>query len=188
MFEWYRNAFECYAYLADVKSIHDLEKSKWFTRGWTLQELIAPFSVGGFNFLWDEIGTKRSMKKEISEITGIPPSVLDPIGNIDVKNISVAQIMSWAANRETSRTEDCAYSLLGLFGVNMPMIYGEGNKAFNRLQLEIMKTSDDLSLFAWVDESDIYCRIPDHSQHRLASFPPVVTQNGVTVTRPMSIP
>ncbi|KAE9373340.1 HET-domain-containing protein [Stipitochalara longipes BDJ] len=146
MFEWYRNAVQCYAYLADAETVEEFVKSRWFTRGWTLQELLAPLSVIFFNKNWEEIGTKASLAGEISTITGIPRVVL--LTNSD-KEFSVAQIMSWAAKRETTREEDIAYSLLGLFDVNMPMIYGEGRKAFQRLQLEIMKASEDHSIFAW---------------------------------------
>jgi Heterokaryon incompatibility protein (HET) len=147
MFEWYRNAVQCYAYLSDTEAVNEVVKSRWFTRGWTLQELLAPLSVIFFDKHWKELGTKASLAKEISARTGIPHVVL--LTN-SKGEFSVAQIMSWAAKRETTREEDMAYSLLGLFGVNMPMIYGEGKKAFRRLQLEIMKASDDHSIFAWV--------------------------------------
>jgi hypothetical protein len=147
MFEWYRNAVQCYAYLSDTETVDEVIKSRWFTRGWTLQELLAPLSVIFFNKEWKELGTKASLAEEISTITGIPRVVL--LTN-SKGEFSVAQIMSWAAKRETTREEDMAYSLLGLFGVNMPMIYGEGKKAFRRLQLEIMRASEDHSIFAWV--------------------------------------
>ncbi|XHF97158.1 hypothetical protein AWENTII_000760 [Aspergillus wentii] len=97
-----------------------------------------------FNSHWDEIGTKASLQRIISQVTGIPSGVVlfnDPTA-------SVAQRMSWASGRQTSRLEDRAYSLMGLFGVHMPMIYGEGEMAFQRLQLEIMKVSSDQTLFA----------------------------------------
>ena len=146
MFTWYRDAVQCYAFLSDIESVEELPKSRWFMRGWTLQELIAPLSVIFFNKYWKELGTKASITREIATITNIPRAVL--LSN-SREDFSVAQIMSWAAKRETTRVEDRAYSLLGLFGVNMPMIYGEGNKAFRRLQLEIMKESRDHSIFAW---------------------------------------
>jgi hypothetical protein len=146
MFAWYRNASECYTYLSDILSGSDFTTSKWFTRGWTLQELIAPSSVVFFDQDWKEIGTKASLKHSISAVTGIPLKVLLSNG---ARDISVAQIMSWAANRETTRSEDIAYCLLGLFDVHMPMIYGEADKAFIRLQNEILKVSDDQSIFAW---------------------------------------
>jgi hypothetical protein len=147
MFTWYRDAAECYAYLEDVSSEVAFTSSKWFTRGWTLQELIAPPSVVFFNANWEEIGTKSSLRDSISTVTGIPSSIL--LRQTATLQPCVAQIMSWASKRETTRIEDTAYCLLGLFDVHMPMIYGEGTKAFTRLQLEIMKTSHDQSIFAW---------------------------------------
>jgi hypothetical protein len=140
----------CYSYLADVPSNAvykpEFEKSKWFTRGWTLQELIAPSTVIFLDQNWKEMGTKSSLHLEISAITGIPTDILLN-GNLECA--SIAQKMSWASKRETARVEDLAYCLMGLFGINMPMLYGEGERAFIRLQEEIMKASDDHSLFAW---------------------------------------
>jgi hypothetical protein len=148
MFRWYQNAATCYAYLGDVSSsdTQPFTYSRWFTRGWTLQELIAPTDVLFFDQNWDEIGSRASLGEDISNITKIPFTALM---NAPLQNHSVAEIMSWAAGRKTTRIEDRAYSLLGLFGVSMPMIYGEGEKAFLRLQLEIMKATTDHSLFAW---------------------------------------
>ncbi|KAI5987984.1 heterokaryon incompatibility protein-domain-containing protein [Pisolithus orientalis] len=159
MYRWYRNAQVCYAYLNDVdgsvfpvrRDVIKFGKSfgwpEWFVRGWTLQELIAPKQVEFFNKDWVSIGNKRRLAPVLQEITGIPTEVLR-VG-LDVKRLCVAEIMSWAAKRETTRVEDRAYSLMGLFRVNMPMLYGEGEKAFQRLQLEIIRTSNDHSIFAW---------------------------------------
>ena len=157
MYLWYENAEVCYAYLADVSPRPSwkaaFRESRWFTRGWTLQELIAPSKIIFFVQGWQEIGTKASLREAISARTGIPVSVLsgDP-GGIDTA--SIAQKMSWAAGRRTARVEDIAYCLLGIFSVNMPLIYGEGERAFIRLQEEILKISDDQSLFAWQSEDD----------------------------------
>lgn len=155
MFKWYRKAAECYAYLQDVRP-RDIRstfrKSRWFTRGWTLQELIAPPTILFFDYRWSKFGSKASLSGDIEDWTTIPSAVL-MTGTLT--NYSVAKIMSWAAGRKTTRVEDMAYSLLGLFGVSMPMVYGEGEKAFTRLQLEIMKTSTDHSLFAWKGEGDV---------------------------------
>ncbi|KAE9370893.1 HET-domain-containing protein [Stipitochalara longipes BDJ] len=146
MFKWYRNSTECYIYLADVTQVEDLAASRWFTRGWTLQELIAPESAIFFDKEWNDIGTKSSLAFEVSTITKIPKEVLlRQRGG----QYSIAQVMSWAAKRETTRVEDIGYCLLGIFDVHMPMIYGEGEKAFLRLQHEIIKGSTDQSLFAW---------------------------------------
>lgn len=153
MYRWYRDADVCYVYLTDVhwnESTEDRDAafalSRWFTRGWTLQELIAPISVIFFDAGWKEIGTKLSLIKKISDITGIHNEALLCFQS---DSYSVAQRMSWASNRETTRAEDKAYCLMGIFGINMPMLYGEGDKAFLRLQHEIIKLSDDHSIFAW---------------------------------------
>ncbi|KAI6001724.1 hypothetical protein EDC04DRAFT_1056984 [Pisolithus marmoratus] len=158
MYQWYQNAQVCYAYLNDVDaSVFPTELNskfsksngwpEWFVRGWTLQELIAPKRVEFFNKDWEPIGNKRYLAPTLGIITGIPREVLT--GGLAAKRVSVAQIMSWASNRKTTRVEDRAYSLMGLFGVNMPMLYGEGKKAFRRLQLEIIRESSDHSIFAW---------------------------------------
>jgi hypothetical protein len=154
MYLWYRNAQVCYAYLADVPSGQEhqsngsrFRNSKWFTRGWTLQELLAPLYLVFFGQDWVEIGTKASLREAISEVTGISSQVL--LVNY-AGETSVAQRMSWASKRKTTRVEDEAYCLMGIFGVNMPMLYGEGQNAFIRLQLEILKLSDDHTIFAWM--------------------------------------
>jgi ankyrin repeat protein len=147
MYRWYQEADVCYSYLADVSSKAIFSGSRWFTRGWTLQELIAPSTVIFLNNEWKEIGTKASLRQDISNCTDIPVSIL--LGDDDLETVSIAQRMSWAAKRKTSRIEDRAYCLLGIFGINMPLIYGERETAFTRLQEEIMRISDDHSLFAW---------------------------------------
>ncbi|KAK0642137.1 heterokaryon incompatibility protein-domain-containing protein, partial [Cercophora newfieldiana] len=148
MYRWYQEAAMCYAHLTDVTAVNkELAASRWFTRGWTLQELIAPSMMVFLNTAWEEIGTKSDLGPVISKITRIPEAILQ--GAADLETASIAQRMSWAANRKTTRPEDIAYCLMGLFGVNMPMLYGEGEKAFIRLQEEIMKISSDHTLFAW---------------------------------------
>jgi hypothetical protein len=161
MFRWYRNAAVCYAYLSDVPPspprhsrdytdwvVSKFKQSVWFLRGWTLQELIAPQSLLFYACDWSPLGTKEELATAIQEETGVPSHVLV---RADLSNTSLAQRMSWAAKRQTTRTEDIAYCLLGLFDISMPMLYGEGHRAFIRLQEEIIKTSDDMSIFAWVD-------------------------------------
>ena len=157
MFKWYRKASCCYAYLADVPedcgSDRILEgdkrfaRSRWFTRGWTLQELLAPKRVKFLARDWSELGTKETLLDPIQKATGIHVQVLKNITWL--KEFSIAQRMSWAARRKTTRVEDKAYCLMGLFGINMPMLYGEGKKAFRRLQLELIREYNDPSLFAW---------------------------------------
>jgi ankyrin repeat protein len=147
MYMWYGAAEVCYAYLADVTSLDSLPNSRWFTRGWTLQELIAPTEVEFFNEEWECLGTRSELSKFVQGCTGIPERVFLESTSLD--SFSVAQKMSWAANRVTTRVEDRAYCLMGIFGINMPLIYGEGENAFIRLQEEVMRVTDDHSLFAW---------------------------------------
>ena len=150
MFRWYAEAGECYAYLSDVRWNRRVDfeasfkQSAWFTRGWTLQELLAPSNLIFYDRKWNRIGYKKKLLKEISDVTGIGVQYLN-----DMHKASVATKMSWISRRQTSRVEDMAYCLLGLFDVNMPLLYGEGRKAFLRLELEIVRKSDDESIFAW---------------------------------------
>lgn len=188
MFEWYRASAMCYAYLPDVSSVPnpDMElgdyayfeheesefcRSRWFTRGWTLQELLAPKTVQFYDGRWNFISQKnerrfdvpdiynddpylRSVSRKdhwfytaVARITGIPRLVLQ--GETRLEEVCIAARMAWAANRQTTRKEDIAYCLMGIFGVNMAMLYGEGDRAFIRLQEEIIWKSDDESIFAW---------------------------------------
>ncbi|PIL25396.1 hypothetical protein GSI_13286 [Ganoderma sinense ZZ0214-1] len=162
MFAWYRDAKICYTFLVDVSTSSFAElnakgsafrSSVWFTRGWTLQELIAPRQLVFLSQTWEPLGTKASLSALIEEITGIPTSVLvrdsqgSPHRSLD--KCSVAQRMSWAANRNTTKVEDEAYSLLGIFDIHMPLLYGEGSRAFRRLQEEILRRIPDQTIFAW---------------------------------------
>ncbi|KAH8664470.1 heterokaryon incompatibility protein-domain-containing protein [Xylariales sp. PMI_506] len=147
MFRWYREAAICYAHLSDAEDLTQIEHSRWFSRGWTLQELVAPKTVIFYSSDWHNLGTKSELSKILSDVTGIDESYLT---GEDLESASVAKRMSWASQRKTSRIEDTAYCLLGIFDVNMPLIYGEGSKAFRRLQEEIMKAYPfDHTLFAW---------------------------------------
>ncbi|KAF1810757.1 HET-domain-containing protein, partial [Eremomyces bilateralis CBS 781.70] len=157
MLKWYRYAEVCYAYLSDMvpaKGGTVLSNGRWFTRGWTLQELIAPERMGFYNADWNYIGEKESFADQISTITGIPKTIL--VDAYSLWSTSIACRMSWAAKRKTTRVEDMAYYLVGLFGVNMPLLYGEGEKAFLRLQEEIIKISDDQSILAWDLDTNPY--------------------------------
>ncbi|KAI0686532.1 heterokaryon incompatibility protein-domain-containing protein [Earliella scabrosa] len=156
MYAWYSEAKVCYAYLQDVPDLSkedptaeasSFRGSRWFTRGWTLQELIAPKVILFMSKNWKQIGTKLSLAETIRSITNVDEAILAHERFLD--DVSVARRMSWASGRETTLVEDRAYSLMGIFGVNMPMIYGEGEKAFIRLQLEIMRQTPDQSIFAW---------------------------------------
>lgn len=160
MFEWYRKSFICIVFLGDYGPDHSapLGPCKWFSRGWTLQELIAPGRIHFYNSTWGLIGTKRSLVNRLSEATNIPKNAIN--GLLPLGHFSVAQRMSWAAGRKTTRVEDKAYSLLGLFDVNMPMLYGEGTKAFRRLQDEIIKRTNDLTILGWCPDEP-----PDDHHH-----------------------
>ncbi|KAM5546197.1 hypothetical protein V8D89_000323 [Ganoderma adspersum] len=154
MYRWYALADVCYAFLADVPAEEDhhrnnsrFRRSRWFRRGWTLQELIAPIEVVFLAEDWTAIGSKLSLGDLIAEITNIDYSALLHVEPLD--EFSVAQRFSWASGRKTTRVEDRAYSLLGIFDINMPTLYGEGERAFRRLQEEIMRRTPDQSLFAW---------------------------------------
>ena len=153
MFALYENATVCYAYLQDVHSgsKRSFQRSRWFTRGWTLQELLAPRFVAFFDRHWNAMGTKVSLARDIALVTGISEA-----DQLDFQNCNIATKMSWAAKRNTTLLEDEAYCLLGLFNINMPLIYGEGRKAFTRLQEELIRVYDDDSIFAWeIDPLDI---------------------------------
>ncbi|KAI0859786.1 HET-domain-containing protein [Xylaria cubensis] len=180
MFNWYAAADWCFVYFEDVESVEppisgrrvgdytfkSLLDAKWFTRGWTLQELIAPSDLVFLSQDWQIIGclSKAStglgawpreeleqIVDDISHISGIDRKGL--VKSQDYKNRSIAVRMHWASRRCTTRVEDMAYCLLGLFGINMPLLYGEGRAAFQRLQEEIMKVSVDQSIFAWSYQS-----------------------------------
>lgn len=166
MYQWYQRAKYCYAYLEDVTlppwspleasgnySFKDWEseflRSEWFSRGWTLQELIAPKIVRFFSRGWTPLGDKFYLSESISRHCWIDEMVL--LGKLPVDRVNIATRMRWASTRKTTRIEDVAYCLLGIFDVNMPLLYGEGQKAFIRLQEEIIKRSDDHSIFTWTD-------------------------------------
>ncbi|KAL8996353.1 MAG: hypothetical protein Q9169_004119 [Polycauliona sp. 2 TL-2023] len=150
MYKWYKDSHLCYAYLSDLRLYGPQDgkckfrDSRWFNRGWTLQELLAPDQVIFYDADWVEIGSRSLLKTAVSEATGISVYHLS-----HPQEASVAAKMSWASKRGTTREEDIAYSLLGLFRVNMSLIYGEGQNAFFRLQCEIIQSSSDESIFAW---------------------------------------
>ena len=155
MFRWYQNSSLCYAFLSDVADGKALfSTSRWFSRGWTLQELIAPDRVVFFNADWQHLGDRRTLADEITMATGIERHMLiRPDCKVQeiLHGFSIAQRMNWASKRVTSRVEDIAYCLMGLFDVNMPLLYGEGDKAFRRLQEAIVNESADHSILAFRD-------------------------------------
>lgn len=162
MFRYYQTATVCYVLLADFESLPHtqitekerlallatrLRQCKWFTRGWTLQELIAPRKLEFFDNQWEFLGAKADLEALLYEITDIDESVLQNSSRL--YTIPVARRMSWASRRQTTRVEDLAYCLLGIFNITMPLLYGEGSKAFLRLQQQIALENSDLSIFAW---------------------------------------
>ncbi|EIW62999.1 HET-domain-containing protein, partial [Trametes versicolor FP-101664 SS1] len=154
MYQWYSQSTVCYAFLHDVSSDENpnapnsqFRRSLWFTRGWTLQELIAPRVVIFVSAEWHKLGGKDGLSDVIQAVTGVNREILTHTQSL--QSVSVAQRMRWASGRVTTRKEDEAYSLLGIFGVNLPTIYGEGALAFVRLQEEILKQIPDQSIFAW---------------------------------------
>jgi hypothetical protein len=148
MFRWYQAAGMCCAYLSDVEPLSSQDpaaegssfrRSRWFTRGWTLQELIAPPCMIFFARDWSRIGDKAdpAFCRLLTAVTGVDERVMS--GRLSPLDVSVANRMRWAALRRTTRVEDVAYCLMGIFNVNMPLLYGEGERAFMRLQQEILK-------------------------------------------------
>jgi hypothetical protein len=142
MFRWYKNATKCYAFLSDVQ-LHQstweasFRNSRWFTRGWTLQELLAPASIDFFSSEHQRLGDKDSLEQQIYEITRISVTALrgDPLDEF-----SIPERMAWMVGRQTTQEEDMAYSLIGIFGVSMEFRYGEGKeRALKRLQEEMGK-------------------------------------------------
>ena len=155
MYKWYEKSGVCYAYLCDVEKADQLKFSRWFTRGWTLQELIAPSRVEFYSASWASIGERQdaNLISVISRASLVDECVLSGVIHAQ-RDVSVAKRMYWASKRTTTRQEDEAYCLMGLFDINMPLLYGEGGKAFFRLQQEIVKDSDDQSILAWYCNSE----------------------------------
>jgi hypothetical protein len=172
MYRYYSEAEVCYVLLSDVPGscpqLKDKDKlkevfpkskwtwqkhimnSRWFTRGWTLQELVAPKKVEFYNRRWVWIGSLRGAFLEtVSKTTQIPSELLQKKPKVSLEDYTIAQRMTWAANRETTKEEDMAYCLLGIFNITMATIPAEGLRAFERLQLEIIRRSTDHSIFAW---------------------------------------
>ncbi|KAH9476773.1 Vegetative incompatibility protein HET-E-1 [Psilocybe cubensis] len=173
MFNWYRSSSICIVHLGNSRRpirptafrdrpFAEIFNDPWFTRGWTLQELLAPTVVKFYYDAWISITTNPNDKiqqaftpcpttqnaliEQVSYITSIP--LLEIIHFVPGMQ-NVRDRLRWASTRETTREEDKAYCLLGLLDVNMPITYGEGEKAFHRLQASIMEESGDRSLFIW---------------------------------------
>ncbi|KAK5657628.1 hypothetical protein OQA88_2700 [Cercophora sp. LCS_1] len=193
MYRWYGRSKICYVYLSDLPATTSLEvglsRCRWFTRGWTLQELIAPKMIDFYDQEWHRRGEKASLLQDLSSITGIRSSILEHEQPLSA--VLVAERMSWASSRQTTRVEDTSYCLLGIFGVHMPMLYGEEENAFRRLQEEIIKNIPDISIFAWkLDPGSP--KLPDTGDRRvyssvLASSPSAFHGFGSVCTSPMPV-
>jgi hypothetical protein len=148
-FPWYRDADICYVFLSDVSATkrkadseafqcvweRAFRDSRWFTRGWTLQELLAPRKLKFFSCEGKALGHVQELQYLIHSITKLPIAALT---GDSLEEFGIEERLGWTQNRTTTRDEDKAYSLLGIFGVHMPLIYGEGQKkAFRRLRKEI---------------------------------------------------
>ncbi|EXF77106.1 hypothetical protein CFIO01_01753 [Colletotrichum fioriniae PJ7] len=182
MFNWYEQASVCYVYLSDLNySIYQqpgvsaplelaLRECRWYTRGWTLQELIAPDNVDFYDKSWHLVGSKldESLGPALANVTGISLDILNK--TVPLESSSVAERMHWASSRVTTRKEDLAYSLMGIFGVNMPLLYGEGMKAFARLQEAILQDTGDHSIFAWHSNYETSTQEAAFDQHILSGL------------------
>ncbi|KAK5109121.1 hypothetical protein LTR62_007483 [Meristemomyces frigidus] len=190
MYAWYAGARECFVFLSDVPS-HGYDKprileffrtSVWFTRGWTLQELLAPAFGTFVSRHWEVIGTRLALSDNIASITRVPQPLL--ADKHLLKDCSIAQKLSWAAKRTTTRPEDIAYCLLGLCGVNMPLFYGEGAmNAFRRLQLQILEKFDDDSLFAWSSPVLPRTHVLNHDKQTMLATSPAAFEHAGNMKR-----
>jgi hypothetical protein len=154
MYRWYYNSAKCYVFLADVsahKRAHGevepvwepaFSNSRWFTRGWTLQELLAPKTVEFFSREGKYLGSKSGLGPNVQSITGIPMAALS---GTPLREFSIEERMRWVAGRNTKKKEDRAYCLLGIFDIFLPLIYGEGDNAFKRLRDAIEQSSSGKS-------------------------------------------
>jgi hypothetical protein len=187
MYRWYKNVAVCYADLEDIgpelsPDFSEIRIARWFTRGWILQELVAPrgvkFYVKGWTFISSKSQSENGdvdLSPVLKDITGIDSHILRNPTSTSVLSLSAAKRMSWASKRQTTRIEDLAYSLMGIFDINMPILYGEGGKAFIRLQEEILKISEDHNIFtfetAFALWTDLYMPDdhPDQYEHGFLS-------------------
>ncbi|KAI9164158.1 Vegetative incompatibility protein [Paramyrothecium foliicola] len=194
MFQLYAKANVCLVYLHDLAPSSDMSNRAaglrnciWIRRPWSLQEVIAPKQVHFYDSVWTFVGTKASLATYLNELMGIDRDVL--VNKMDFARFSIAKRMSWASRCLASRIEDVAYSLLGILGVHLAIIYGEGQRAFIRLQEEILKTTDDASLFAWQatdrqHHRGIFATSPAEFSHLIDApdMPPLRVRGDVFIT------
>ena len=193
MFTWYGRSAVCIAHLSDANrnDMRTFATSEWFSRGWTLQELIAPSNLIFYDAQWKVIGTRADLLGLVCQRTGIDHGVFMSQDfdskKINLANRSVSTRMSWAAERRTTRVEDVAYSLLGIFDVHIPLLYGEGRLAFMRLQEAIVRKTSDQSVLAWESNpKDFECAGPNGQGYALS--PSAFSWFTSMVPRPRSSP
>lgn len=159
MFKWYRNSAVCVVHLAMATDQNSIPNDPWFTRGWTLQELLAPARIKFYGADWTPLSIFPNDKKNtdimraVSEITGID---LRNLRYFSPGLLNVREKMLWASSRKTTRVEDIAYSLLGIFDISMPIAYGEGKRAFRRLMEAIVHGCREWQIFAWAGPHSPY--------------------------------
>jgi hypothetical protein len=173
MYAWYRDSHVCIVHLSQTIHQGDLLEDPWFTRGWTLQELLAPRRIAFYSMNWiqitlevsDKLQAKKALKfSKAQNIERGLWSIISGITGIEINDLldfkpglyEVGKRLSWVSKRSTTRIEDMAYCLIGIFRVNMSISYGEKEGAFYRLQAEILQNSDDKSLFCWKGTASPY--------------------------------
>lgn len=170
MFRWYQRAAKCYVYLSDVEVPEEVDdpqtfritwddafrRSRWFKRGWTLQELLAPAIVEFFSKGKKRLGSKISLEEVIHQITQIP---VEALRQPRLSDFSIDERMRWTANRKTLKQEDKAYCLVGIFGIFLPLIYGEGEDyALQRLREEVERQQQGLGTRSLQDAAGMIAR------------------------------
>lgn len=151
----YRNCGRSIIYLEDLKSklvedeevVERMAECRWIRNVWAIPQIVFSRVAFFYSSDWSLIGTKKSLLPYLSSRMGIDQEVLEDSDSLE--EFSLARRMSWASDMTASRVEDFAYALVGLFDVSMSILYGEGQKAFLKLQEEIMGDTDDFSLIAW---------------------------------------
>jgi hypothetical protein len=190
MFRWYAQAVKCYVFLSDVHVgssttdaqawLPSFESSRWFTRGWTLQELLAPASIDFFSADGAFLGNKKTLEPTIHKITKIP---IEALRGCPLSQFTVQERLSWAADRHTRREEDQAYCLFGIFNVFLPLLYGEGRRATDRLLREVATNAEvrprrkDLR-----KPPALLDRPPKRGKFRQEAVPPLEPYAGISAT------
>ncbi|KAF9226934.1 hypothetical protein BS17DRAFT_776366 [Gyrodon lividus] len=163
MFRWYRESYICIAYLHNTSKLEELGDDEWFTRGWTLQELLAPKQIKFYMKGWTPLTNDSNDKRDRADALMMTISKITRISLVDLCyfepgmwGFSLRQRLSWASHRKTARIEDMAYSLIGIFDVSLTIAYGEGRRAFLRLLQAIIDSNDSWEVFAWAGDPSPY--------------------------------